>query len=59
MVPIDWNQVTDAPYFSLEALETDAKVVDVYDGDTIKVIFNFEGKMWKWRFRLLGFDAPL
>ena len=33
------NNVNDAPNFSLKDLVIDAKVISVYDGDTIKCIF--------------------
>lgn len=34
-----------------------AKVVDVYDGDTIKVCFAFSGKFYKFPIRMLGYNC--
>lgn len=57
-IPINWDNIDDAPLFSLDGLVTDAKCVDVYDGDTVKVVFKFADKMYKWRVRLLRIDTP-
>lgn len=35
-----------------------AKVVSVYDGDTVKVTFPFRGKMFRWNCRIQGVDTP-
>lgn len=48
----------DAPIFSLEGLEIEAKVVSVYDGDTIKCIFPLNKILYKWNCRLSGIDTP-
>jgi endonuclease YncB( thermonuclease family) len=50
------------PKFSFDGLVFVAQVVKVYDGDTIKVIFNPfpldpKSKMWKFRIRLLDIDT--
>jgi endonuclease YncB( thermonuclease family) len=34
-----------------------AKVVDAYDGDTIKVCFAFAGKFYKFPIRMLGYNC--
>lgn len=47
-----------APKFSLNGITTQAKVIKVYDGDTITVIFKYNNKFWTWRCRLLGINAP-
>ena len=36
----------------------EAKVVSVYDGDTIKVVFPLENKLYKWNCRLEHVDTP-
>lgn len=36
----------------------EAKVVSVYDGDTIKAIFPLNGVLYKWNCRLSGVDTP-
>lgn len=48
--------------FSFKGLKFEGEVVDVYDGDTIKVVFNPfpkdpNSKEWIFRLRLLGYDA--
>ncbi len=37
-----------------------AKVVKVYDGDTIHVVARtgWRGRLWRWKVRLAGIDAP-
>ena len=52
------NNINDAPNFSLKDLVIDAKVISVYDGDTIKCIFPFKGEFYKWNCRLSGIDTP-
>ena len=44
--------------FSFNGIKTYAKVCDVYDGDTIKIVFNFKGEMIKYSARLYGIDTP-
>lgn len=48
----------DTPLFSLKGLITNGKVVSVYDGDTCKIVFPFENKLYKWNCRLMGIDTP-
>jgi endonuclease YncB( thermonuclease family) len=38
--------------------ETKCKVIDIYDGDTITIIFYHHGFPIKTKFRLHGFDSP-
>lgn len=51
------NASTKTPFFSFDGLETFARVTDVYDGDTITVIFPVNGQMSKFHIRLLGINA--
>jgi micrococcal nuclease len=44
--------------FSFEDYETYAKIVEVYDGDTIKAVFRFNDIMQKFTIRLFGIDTP-
>lgn len=34
------------------------KVVDVYDGDTVKVVFYFHDELYRWNVRLYGINTP-
>jgi len=47
----------DIDFFTLKGYQTIAKVVKVYDGDTMTVVFFFEGKPQKFRVRLLKIDT--
>jgi endonuclease YncB( thermonuclease family) len=47
-----------APLFSLNGLTREARVIDVYDGDSITCIFKFKDEYYKWKCRLLGIDTP-
>ena len=44
--------------FSLEGQYKLCKVVDVYDGDTIKVVFDLNGSLYRWNIRMNGYDSP-
>jgi endonuclease YncB( thermonuclease family) len=46
------------PQLSLDGLQTLARVLDVYDGDTMTVALEFHGSLCKIRVRLQGIDAP-
>jgi endonuclease YncB( thermonuclease family) len=35
-----------------------AKIVDVYDGDTVRVKFVYRGEVMQWRARMAGYDSP-
>ena len=52
---MNWD---DAVEFSFEGEFKEAKVLEVYDGDTITVAFPFGGKMYSWKCRLTGVDTP-
>ena len=57
---MDWSSVTydNTPEFSLKGFNFNAKVLSVYDGDTVKVAFPFNGVMYRWNCRLEGVDTP-
>jgi endonuclease YncB( thermonuclease family) len=44
--------------FSLNGKFKLCKVVDVYDGDTCKVVFKAKGKIYRWNVRMYGYDSP-
>ena len=56
---MDWDSVNNkTPLFSLDGSFLQCKVVNVYDGDTCKVVFPFSEKMYRWNIRLTGYDTP-
>lgn len=56
---IDWSKIDDEiNELSLENLKINGKVVSVYDGDTVKIVFPFLGQLFKWNCRLTGVDTP-
>ena len=48
----------NAKEFTFEGQSHLAKVVSVYDGDTITASFPFGGEMYMWKCRLSGVDTP-
>ena len=44
--------------FSFKGLERQARVVKVYDGDTITIIFRYNKNYYKLSCRILGIDTP-
>ena len=55
----NWDTIdNNVKPFSLENMEVKAKVVDVYDGDSIKCVFPLHDKLYKWTCRLSGVDTP-
>ena len=57
---MNWDNISDAPKFSdcVKNKEIEAKIVNVYDGDTVKAIFPLNGVLYKWNCRLVGIDTP-
>lgn len=47
----------NTPYFSLKGLKTYARVIDVYDGDTITVVIDINNFFLKFKCRLNGIDT--
>lgn len=48
---------TIVPPFSIEGLEAYARVLDIYDGDTIQVALNVGGRCNKYNVRMQGIDT--
>lgn len=46
------------PTFSLEGKTKLCKVVDIYDGDSIRVVFKDNNIINKWSIRMTGYDSP-
>ena len=56
---VNWDEVNDSfKELSLENEEKLGKVVSVYDGDTIKIVFPLHDKLYKWNCRLGRVDTP-
>jgi micrococcal nuclease len=48
----------DIEIFSFKDIKTYAKIIDIYDGDTFKIIFRYNKKFIKVKCRLFGIDTP-
>lgn len=57
---MDWENINNAPSFSKCLIDkiVDAKIVSVYDGDTVKAIFPLNDVLYKWNCRLIRIDTP-
>lgn len=57
---MEWNSITlkNTHELSFDGQTKEAKVLSVYDGDTVRVAFELEGTMYKWNCRLSGIDTP-
>lgn len=56
---MNWSDVDDnVKELSFINEIKEAKVVSVYDGDTIKVVFPLADKLYKWNCRLEHVDTP-
>lgn len=49
---------TSMELFTFKGLDTNAKVLSVYDGDTVTLVFKYKGIYIKDRFRMYGYDSP-
>jgi len=63
MSSIDWSNANNkTKMFSFEGRECLGKVVDVYDGDTVKIVFPLSEKeperLYRWNCRLINVDTP-
>ena len=55
---MDWkNYGFETPAFTLNGLETDARVVDCYDSDTVTLVFPIFGQYFKFSCRIYGIDG--
>ena len=48
----------NTPEFRLSCDKRVCKVVDVYDGDSCKVVFPHNGEFYRWNIRMNGYDTP-
>lgn len=44
-------------YFTLENYDTTARVVSVYDGDTLTIVIKYKGNFYKFNARISGIDC--
>jgi endonuclease YncB( thermonuclease family) len=56
--PILESATSDINEFSLNGLCLNGKVVYVYDGDTVHLVFKLDNKLVKFNSRLVGVDSP-
>jgi len=52
------NTTNEIPLFSFEGQNLQAKVVDVYDGDTCSIVIRLNKKLTKFKLRCNGYDSP-
>jgi micrococcal nuclease len=52
------SQSEKTPSFTLAGYKTEAKVVKVYDGDTVHVVFSYFNTYYKWIGRIAHVDTP-
>ena len=52
------ENVSSVPFFTLKGHKCRAKVVHVYDGDTVHLVFDFLGQLFKWHTRIAHVDTP-
>lgn len=52
------NKFLDLDMFTFDGKVIKARVVEVYDGDTITIVFYYNGEAQKHRLRMYGYDAP-
>lgn len=52
------QQTKSTPKFSLKDQVKICKVVDIYDGDTCRVVFKHGDAFNKWTIRMNGYDTP-
>ena len=56
---MNWENVDDSvELFSLEGETHEGKVVNVYDGDTVKIVMKLFEKLYKFNCRIEGVDTP-
>ena len=56
---MNWDSVNnDVPMFGFEGETHDGKVVNVYDGDTVKIVMKMFGKFYRFNCRIEGVDTP-
>ena len=49
---------SSVPFFTLKGHKCSAMVVHVYDGDTVHLVFEYFGQLFKWHVRIAHVDTP-
>jgi len=49
---------SSVPFFTLKDHKCRAKVVHIYDGDTVHLVFEYLGHVFKWHVRIAHVDTP-
>ncbi len=57
-IELETNSYNNVDLFTFNKHFTKAKVVDVYDGDTILIVFYYRDIPFKTKFRMYGYDSP-
>ncbi len=52
------QQTKQTALFTLNGFKTEAKVVHVYDGDTVHLVFKYFDNYYKWNCRISHVDTP-
>jgi len=52
------NSVFDISLYNINNIRCEGRVVDVYDGDTITIVFILNNNLQKHKIRLYGINAP-
>ena len=58
---MEWEKYNNkTPIFTLEGSFVQGKIVDVYDGDTVKIVLNLSinSDYFRWNCRLSGINTP-
>jgi micrococcal nuclease len=52
------NSVFDLPLYSVSNIKCEGRIVDVYDGDTITIVFKLNNQLQKHKIRFFGINTP-
>jgi endonuclease YncB( thermonuclease family) len=52
------NSFSDLKLFTFDKITTKCRIVDVYDGDTVTIVFYYNEYPIKTKFRMFGYDSP-
>jgi micrococcal nuclease len=52
------NSVFDLPLYSINNIKCQGRIVDIYDGDTITIVFKLGNQLQKHKIRLYGINTP-